>query len=98
MKKQILMGITMVQLIAGLALPVADAVAASDWQAQRLLAPSGPQLSTEQRGRVVIYDGLDEALVDRALDTQFERVESMMFVRVRHTEPDGDSWIDDDCD
>ena len=94
MKRQILMGVTVVQLISGLALPVA----AADWQAQRLLAPSGPQLSTEQRGRVVIYDGLDETLVDRALDTQFARVENMMFVRVRHTEPDGDSWTDDDCD
>ena len=99
MKKQILMGATVVQLISYLFLPVTDAAAArDDWQEQRLLAPSGPQLSTEQRGRVVIYDGLDEALVDRALDTQFARVENMMFIRVRHTDPEGDSWADDDCD
>ena len=57
MKKQILMGATVVQLISYLFLPVTAAAAArDDWQEQRLLAPSGPQLSTEQRGRVVIYD------------------------------------------
>jgi len=98
MKKQISMGAAVVQLISYLFLPVMEVAAAPDWQEQRLLAPSAPQLSTEQRGRVVIYDGLDEALVDRALDTQFERVENMMFVRVRHTDPQGDSWADDDCD
>jgi len=47
---------------------------------------------------VVIYDGLDERLVDSALDTQFGRMENMMFVGVRHIEPDGGEWADDDCD
>jgi len=98
MNKQILTGLVMAHLVWGIPLMAEEAVAAQDWQEQRLLAPSERQLSSEQRGRVVIYDGLDERLVDSALDTQFGWVENMMFVGVRHTEPDGDEWADDDCD
>ena len=71
---------------------------AGDWNRNQLLAPSAGQLKAEQRGRVAIYDGLHESTVDTALDTQFGRIENMMFVRVTHTTPDGDEWADDDCD
>lgn len=98
MKKQILMTLIITQLAWAIPVLADEAVAPQDWQERRLLTPSGPQLSSEQRGRVVIYDGLDERLVDRALETQFARMENMMFVGVRHTDPDGDEWADDDCD
>ena len=68
------------------------------WYENQLLHPSEAQLQAERRGRVAIYDGLHESIVDEALDTQFERMGSMMFVRVTHTTPDGDEWADDDCD
>ena len=98
MKKQIWTGLVISHLLGALPLMAEEAAAAPGWQERRLLAPSGPQLAAERRGRVVLYDGLDERLVDRALDTQFARVENMMFVGVRHTDPDGDEWADDDCD
>ena len=47
----------------------------------------------------MIYDGLDEPVVDQALDQQFERIEHMMFVRTRHVTPAGTVEVeDDDCD
>ena len=72
--------------------------ATDDWHENQLLNPSTYQLKAEQRGRVAIYDGLHESIVDTALDNQFERIENMMFVRVTHTTPEGDEWVDDDCD
>jgi hypothetical protein len=98
MNKQIWTSLVVANLVWGIPLMAEEAVAAQDWQERRLLSPSERQLSSEQRGRVIIYDGLDERLVDSALDTQFGRVENMMFVGVRHTEPDGEEWADDDCD
>ena len=75
------------------------AVAAGEgWQKERLLAPTPAQLAAEEKGRVGIYDGLESRTVDRALDEQFHRIDSMMFVRTRHIEPDGTDWVDDDCD
>ena len=61
-----------------------------------LFNPSKAVLLAEAKGRVTIYDGLEHRVVDRALDTQFERIDSMMFVRTRETLPDGEVTIDDD--
>ena len=63
-----------------------------------LFSPSEAVLLAEANGRVTIYDGLEHRTVDRALDTQFERIDSMMFVRTRETSPDGSVEVDDDCD
>jgi hypothetical protein len=98
MNKWIRTSLVIAHIAWGIPLMAAEAVVAQDWQERRLLAPSERQLSSEQRGRVVIYDGLDERLVDSALDTQFGRMENMMFVGVRHIKPDGAEWADDDCD
>ena len=71
---------------------------AGSWQQERLLQPSAAQRDAEHAGRVVIYDRVDEALVDRALDNQFERIENMMFVRVQHIQADGTVTESGDCD
>ena len=63
-----------------------------------LFSPSKAVLLAEKRGRVTIYDGLEHRVVDRALDTQFGRIDNMMFVRTRESLPDGSLDIDDDCD
>ena len=55
-------------------------------------------MEAEARDRVIIYEGLDEAVVERALDEQSERIEHMMFIRARKMEPDAEvSVYDDDC-
>ena len=82
--------------IAGLSF--ASTTDAGDWNRSQLLSPSATQLKAERRGRVAIYDGVHESTVDKALDTQFGRIQNMMFVRVTHTTPEGDAWSDDDCD
>jgi len=63
-----------------------------------LFNPSDAVLHAEAKGRVTIYDGLEDRVVDQALDTQFERIDRMMFVRTRETLPDGSIEVDDDCD
>jgi hypothetical protein len=75
-----------------------QAIAGQGWQERRLMAPSAAEQRMEQRGRVYIYDGLHEDAVDQAMDNQFERVENMMFVGVRHSTDDGEEYADDDCD
>jgi hypothetical protein len=75
-----------------------QASAAHGFQERQLLAPSAAQQRIEQQGRVYIYDGLHEDTVDRALDTQFDRVQNMMFVGIRHTTDDGEEYADDGCD
>lgn len=67
------------------------------WQERRLLQPTANELSAERRGRVMIYDQMDAGVVDKALDTQFSRMEHMMFIRVQHKKPDGTVQEDDDC-
>ena len=76
-----------------------EAMAEQDWQQSRLLNPSAQERASEEAGQVFIYDGLAETQVDQALDTQFQRLENMMFIRVRHPEPDVALSVDeDDCE
>ena len=72
--------------------------AARDWQERLLFEPSKAQQQQERRGRVYIFDGVHETAVDRALDEQYGRIQSMMFVGVRHTAEDGEEYADSDCD
>jgi len=63
-----------------------------------LFNPGKSLLLAEARGRITIYDSLENSTVEHAMDTQFDRIESMMFVGTRHTLPDGSVEADDDCD
>jgi hypothetical protein len=84
--RRLLNGLLLVSVLVSV--PV---VAGADdiFQMNALFNPSQALQKAEARGRVMIYDGLDEADVERALDEQFERIEHMMFTRTRHTGPDG---------
>ncbi|MGB7932555.1 MAG: hypothetical protein WCH04_10095 [Gammaproteobacteria bacterium] len=59
-----------------------------NWQMVRLFEPPQNELKREAKGRVMIYDGLTEKDVERALDEQFDRLVYMMFIRVVVTESD----------
>ena len=70
------------------------------FQYRALFSPTSAQLKAEDRGRVMIYDGLDNAVVERALDEQFDRIEHMMFVRTRQSTSGNDDEYtveDDGC-
>ena len=84
-------------LLGAILTPRTMAADAEDgFQYNALFHPSQGLLAAEARGRVMIYDGLDNEDVERALDTQFERIEHMMFVRTRKNRPDGEVLIVDD--
>ena len=64
-----------------------------------LFNPGKPILTAESRGRVTIYDGIESSIIDEAMDSQFDRIENMMFVGIKHILPDGQVEVEDDgCD
>jgi hypothetical protein len=56
----------------------------------RLFQPTQADLKSESKGRVMIYDGLTDKTVERALDQQFDRVETMMFTSIVVTDDSGE--------
>lgn len=88
----------LVGIYANLVFQDSLAAGADDYDLTNLRAPSADLLQREQQMSVTIFDGIEVTEVDRALDSQFERIDSMMFVRIRHPQPDGDYDVDDDCD
>jgi hypothetical protein len=84
---------------AVLILGVSGPVEAQDsWQEKMLFTPSPSQLELEKRGRIMIYDGLKDTQVSRAMDAQFDRIESMMFVRTVATDARGEVLRDKETD
>jgi hypothetical protein len=75
---------------------LADGAPARNWQLSLLFDPGEQQYDMERRGRVFIYDGLRDTEVERALDEQYDRVESMMFVNTVITDEDGLPLKDED--
>ena len=69
-----------------------------DWMLKQLHDPSPSLRKMEDAGRITIYDGVVAADVDEAMDRQFDRIESMMFIRTKHPVADGTFETDDDCD
>ncbi len=64
-----------------------------------LFTPSDSMLKAESRGRIMIYDGMDNETVERAMDEQFNRIDNMMFTNTHYVQDDGEEYIDDDgCD
>ena len=73
---------------AGAALATSNSVA-GDYQMNALFQPSEHQLKRESRGFVYIYDGLTDRMVNKAMDENPDRIESMMFVNTKITDVNG---------
>jgi hypothetical protein len=96
-------GLCLLPLLCGTALAHLAVAADPDessydgFQRNALFEPSEAQLSAETKGRVMIYDGLEEDVVEQALDEKFDRIEHMMFINIRREQPDRVVLADDDC-
>jgi len=92
MKRNAMIGL---MLMAALVIPGQAAAAdpgsqgADSWQLSMLFTPSDRQLELERNGRVMIYDGVRSSAVNKALDENFERIGSMMFVNTVVTDDEG---------
>ena len=60
-----------------------------NWQMKRLFKPTPAQLASEAKGRVMIYDGMTDKTVHKALEKEFDRIDAMMFTSVVVTDDSG---------
>ena len=68
---------------------------ADKWQMNRLFEPTNKQAKKELNGQIMIYDGLRDTTVTKALDDNFDRIENMMFTRVVITDETGEPEVDE---
>jgi len=68
----------------------AGAVDVSAIEKRRLFEPTEAELRQEAKGRIYIFDGVSDADIARAMDEEFARVQSMMFIRVKKTNENGE--------
>ena len=64
------------------------------WQLGLINNPDDYMLKREAKGFVFIYDRLLDSQIDEILDNHFNRIDSMMFTRVKVTDSKGDIQID----
>ena len=67
----------------------ADEFSSEIWQIQRLFSPSKEERRADQSYQVVIYSGLKDLEVERAMDKQFDRLQSFMFANIVVTDENG---------
>ncbi len=74
----------------------AEGITAAGWEERSLFSPTTARIRDERRGHITIYQGLTDVTVEKAMDQQFARIESMMFVGTRVTDDEGGPAIDPD--
>ena len=65
-----------------------------DWQVRRLMQPLPHEREKERNGGIYIYDSLTELEVDTALDSNFDRIQNMMFMGTLKTDASGQPMLD----
>jgi hypothetical protein len=75
-----------------------EPASAQSWQVTRLFEPSENDLASENKGKVIIYHGLTDKTVERALDEEFDRIESFMFTGTVVTDDSGEPARDPETD
>ena len=85
-------------LIAASLTGAATATDVREIELRRLFEPSQGELAAEHSGRIYIYEGLRDRDVERAMAEEFERVDSMMFIRVQETDEAGEVERDPETD
>jgi hypothetical protein len=60
-----------------------------DIELRRLFEPTPVELHAERAGLVYIYDGVRDTDIERAMAEQFDRIQSMMFIRTQMTDKTG---------
>jgi len=97
-KERTAWGLVLASVVGSLAIQPASAAKipgrTESYQHNALFTPGEAQLAQEARGRVFIYDGLSDKEVELALDQHSDRMQSMMFVRVRKTDSRGKALKD----
>lgn len=72
-----------------------DENSVEQWQLTRLFSPTENDLKNEAKGKIFIYSGLKDIEVDRALDQNFHRMQSMMFIKTIITDLGGKPKLDE---
>jgi hypothetical protein len=83
-------------LFAALTL-AAVAVAAADVreiELRRLFEPTAAEIQAEREGRIFIYEGLRDKDMERAMEEEFDRIDTMMFIRIQVTDDQGEPLRD----
>lgn len=83
------LGLGTLAILCALATPT-TATELRDIELRRLFEPTPAEVSAEESGRIFIYEGLRDVDVARAMREEFDRVDSMMFIREQITDDDGE--------
>ncbi|MGD8309695.1 MAG: hypothetical protein PVG98_09645, partial [Chromatiales bacterium] len=63
--------------------------AVQEWQRERIFSPSASVIRQESGGQVFIFEGMLESDIDKAMETEFDRIDNMMFIRTIPTDDNG---------
>jgi hypothetical protein len=89
--RRLILGLVLASGTLMCTVPAAAVAEASleQWLLRRLNDPTPHERAHERNGNVYIYDGLTDREVEHALNSHFDRIEYMMFVGTRRTDPTG---------
>ncbi len=68
---------------------IAQETGVHTWQLKRLMYPDKTATAREHYGHIMVYHGITDKEISIALDTQFNRIQSMMFTGTLITDETG---------